>query len=372
MKQVGLIGWRGMVGSVLMQRMQEAQDFRHIEPTFFTTSNVGAIGPTIDQRSFRLEDAYDIEALSSMDIIITCQGGEYTKSIYTKLRMAGWQGDWIDSSSALRMDENACIILDPVNRSEIDEARQRGIKLFTGGNCSITLSLLGLSGLLKTGLVEWMSLMTYQAASGAGANQVRELIEQNNYLKDHLHDTTKISTTPILSLVDEATSILRQDNFPQTALGAPLMGSLIPWIGEELHNGHSQEELKAELEANKILGLPPKTIPINGLCIRVGVFRCHSAAITFKLKERIDEATFANLTRNAHDWVSYIPNTKEESVQQLTPAALSGSLKIGVGRFKEMGFKKESIYSVLTVGDQLLWGAAEPLRRMLRILLDHI
>ncbi|MDX7986189.1 aspartate-semialdehyde dehydrogenase [Xenorhabdus sp. 12] len=371
MKQVGLVGWRGMVGSVLLERMLEEGNFQGIAPHFYSTSSAGSIGPTINGTTYQLKDANNIQALAEMDIIITCQGGDYTKAVYPTLKKSGWQGYWIDAASALRMDKEACIILDPVNRTQIDKALNDGLKLFVGGNCSITLSLIGLAGLIKADLIEWMSLMTYQSASGAGAKQVRELIAQSAYVNQHLNQEELAVKSPILPLVKKISELISNSEMPTDALGAPLMGSIIPWIDSDLGDGNSREEWKGEVETNKILGLPPGTIPVNGLCVRVGVIRCHSAAITMKLKREVSEQEFASLVQNAHPWVNYVPNNKEDSISQLTPAAISNSLKVGIGRYKKMSLNNEPIYSVFTVGDQLLWGAAEPLRRMLNILLGR-
>ncbi|PHM44912.1 aspartate-semialdehyde dehydrogenase [Xenorhabdus mauleonii] len=371
MKQVGLVGWRGMVGSVLLERMLEENDFHGIAPHFYSTSSAGAIGPTINGVTYQLKDANNLQELEKMDIIITCQGGDYTNAIYPTLKKSGWQGYWIDAASALRMDKDSCIILDPVNRPQIDKAINDGLKLFVGGNCSITLSLIGLAGLIKADLIEWMSLMTYQSASGAGAKQVRELIAQSAYISQHLDQEELTNKSPILPLVKKVSKLISNSEMPTDALGAPLMGSIIPWIDSDLGDGNSREEWKGEAETNKILGLKPNTIPVNGLCVRVGVIRCHSAAITMKLKREVSEQEFADLVQNAHPWVNYVPNNKQDSVRQLTPAAISGSLKVGIGRYKKMALNNEPVYSVFTVGDQLLWGAAEPLRRMLNILLGR-
>lgn len=372
MKQVGLVGWRGMVGSVLLQRMLEENDFHGISPHFYSTSSAGAAGPVIGGITYQLKDANVIEALAEMDIIITCQGSDYTKEIYPSLKVNGWQGYWIDAASALRMDKDACIILDPVNRQQIDHAINKGVKLFVGGNCSITLSLMGLSGLIKADLIEWISLMTYQSASGAGAKQVRELIAQSAYISQHLTEDELAAKDSVLPLVNKVSGLINSQEMPTQAFGTPLMGNIIPWIDSDLGDGNSREEWKGEVETNKILGLHPGTISVNGLCIRVGVIRCHSAAITLKLKREVSKKEFASLVENAHPWVNYVPNNKEESVSKLTPAAISGSLQVGIGRYKPMSLNKEPIYSVLTIGDQLLWGAAEPLRRMLNILLGRM
>ena len=372
MKQVGIVGWRGMVGSVLLQRMIEENDFDDISAHFFSASSAGAAGPVINGKSDKLKDANSLSALAEMDIIITCQGGDYTKAIYPALINHGWQGYWIDAASALRMDERACIILDPVNRENIDRAVKAGIKLFVGGNCSITLSLMGLAGLIKADLIEWMSVMTYQSASGAGAKHVRELIAQSAYISQHLSADELTSSGSVLPLVNKVSELINSAGMPVENFGVPLMGSIIPWIDSDLGDGNSREEWKGEAETNKILGLAPGTIPVNGLCIRVGVIRCHSAAITLKLKREVSEAEFAELVTHSHPWVNYVRNNKQESVSQLTPAAISGSLQVGIGRYKKMSLNNDPVYSVLTVGDQLLWGAAEPLRRMLNILLGKI
>ena len=372
MKRVGIIGWRGMVGSVLLQRMVEENDFQDISACFFSTSNAGGSGPVIAGVSHHLKDANSITDLAEMDIIITCQGGDYTKAIYPALIDSGWKGYWIDAASALRMDERACIILDPVNRQQIDHAVKNGTRLFVGGNCSITLSLMGLAGLIKADLVEWMSVMTYQSASGAGAKHVRELIAQSAYVCSHLSAAEVESSGSVLPLVNKVSELINSPGMPTQNFGAPLMGSIIPWIDSDLKDGNSREEWKGEAETNKILGLAPGSIPVNGLCIRVGVIRCHSAAITLKLKREVSEEEFATLAASSHPWVNVVPNNKEESVRMLTPAYVSGSLQVGVGRYKKMALNNEPLYSVLTVGDQLLWGAAEPLRRMLNILLGRI
>ena len=372
MKQVGIVGWRGMVGSVLLQRMVEENDFDNISAHFYSTSSAGAAGPVIGGVNHTLKDANSISALAEMDIIITCQGGDYTKAIYPALISYGWQGYWIDAASALRMDEKACIILDPVNRTNIDRAIQEGIKLFVGGNCSITLSLMGLSGLIRADLIEWMSVMTYQSASGAGAKYVRELIAQSAYISKHLSSDELESSGSVLPLVNKVSELINSANMPIQNFGAPLMGSIIPWIDSDLGDGNSREEWKGEAETNKILGLSPGTIAVNGLCIRVGVIRCHSAAITLKLKREVSEEEFAELVTHSHPWVNYVPNNKDDSVSKLTPANISGSLQVGIGRYKKMSLNNDPIYSVLTVGDQLLWGAAEPLRRMLNILLGKV
>ena len=367
MKKVGFVGWRGMVGSVLMERMFEEDDFQYIEPYFFSTSSIGGTGPKISGKAQILKDAHNNLELGEMDIIVTCQGSEYTKAVYHSLREKEWDGYWIDAASALRMNEDACIILDPVNHKEIHSSIKEGCKLFVGGNCSITLSLIGLAGLFQANLVEWMSLMTYQSASGAGAASVRELIEQTRYLSNNLPGNL-INNSSVLPSVQEITKLISSSENPVSEFGAPLLGSVIPWVDTDLGDGNSREEWKGEVEANKILGLPEGTIKVNGICVRVGVVRCHSAAITIKLKRDLSDKEFSEIISNSNEWVEYVANSKTETVHKLTPAAIAGTLKVGVGRFKKLGLNGESIYSVFTVGDQLLWGAAEPLRRMLKIL----
>lgn len=368
MKKVGLVGWRGMVGSVLMQRMVEEGDFKKITPYYFSTSSAGKKHMDVTGVERTLLDAKSILALAEMDIIISCQGGDYTKLIYSDLRDNGWNGYWIDAASAKRMDSDSIIILDPVNRVQIDQSIDAGIKNFIGGNCSITLTLLGLTGLFHAGLIDWLSVMTYQAASGAGAAYVRELLSQMHYISEEVQ--TELSQPAILPLINKARQAIQKTDFPKIEFGVPLAGSIIPWIDSDLGHGISREEWKGEVETNKILGLPAGTIAVDGLCIRVGAFQCHSAAITMKLKKDVPLAELEALITNAHEWVEFVPNTKEATLQKLSPAALSGSLKIGVGRLRKLSVG-EQLYSVFTVGDQLLWGAAEPLRRMLNILLDR-
>jgi aspartate-semialdehyde dehydrogenase len=367
MKKIGLVGWRGMVGSVLMQRMVTEGDFKKIIPYYFSTSSPGKKHIDVTGTEHILLDAKSVSALSQMDIIISCQGGDYTKLIYGDLRNSGWQGYWIDAASAKRMDADSVIVLDPVNRAQIDHSIAAGIKNFIGGNCSITLTLLGLAGLFRAGLIDWLSVMTYQAASGAGAAHVRELLSQMDYLSQNIQ--AELSQAAILPLMHKAHQVMQSADFPKTAFGIPLAGNIIPWIDSDLGNGTSREEWKGEVETNKILGLPAGTIAVDGLCVRVGALQCHSAAITMKLKKDMPLAELESLIAHAHEWVELVPNHKEATLHKLSPAALAGSLKIGVGRLKKLGVG-EQLYSVLTVGDQLIWGAAEPLRRMLNILLD--
>ncbi|RCL03390.1 MAG: aspartate-semialdehyde dehydrogenase [Candidatus Tokpelaia sp. JSC161] len=372
MRKVGLVGWRGMVGSVLFQRMLEENDFHAILPHFYTTSEVGSPGPRIHGIPYFLKDANDIQALAEMDIIITCQGSDYSRVFYPLLRDFGWKGYWIDAASVFRMKKDSCIILDPVNREQIDKALDDGIQLFVGGNCSVTLSLLGLSGLFKAGLIEWMSLMTYQSASGAGARHVRELIAQSSYMSQDSEVSNLLYRGSLISLLKRVNELMNHTEMPKKAFSVPLIGNVIPWIDNDLGDGNSREEWKGEVEAHKILGLRSGSFFLNGLCVRVGVIRCHSAAITMKLKYDMSEREFLDLIESANPWVRYVSNNKEESIRELTPARISNSLKIAVGRYKKMFSNSESIYSVFTVGDQLLWGAAEPLRRMLNILLGRL
>lgn len=367
--RVGLIGWRGMVGSVLLRRMQEERDFDLMEACFFSTSQAGTKYIANDGKEYLVANASDLLELSKMDVLVSCQGGEYTKSILPALRSRGWNGYWIDAASTKRMDSDSIIILDPINRKSIERGLQDGVKNFIGGNCSITLSLIGLGGVFKEGLIDWMSMMTYQAASGAGAANIRELLLQNQTLVSGVSDELKNKNGPILPILEKVGNTYLADGFPKSEFGAPLAGSLIPWIDSDLGNGSSREEWKGEVEANKILGHAPGTVKVDGLCVRVPVIRSHSAAITMSLKREIPIAELESIISKGSEWVTYVPNNKEESVNKLSPAYASGTLKISVGRLKKLNLPG-NIYSVMTCGDQLLWGAAEPLRRMLRILLD--
>ena len=377
MKLVGLVGWRGMVGSVLMQRMQEENDFAHIEPVFFSTSNAGGKAPALAKNETALKDANDIEALKKCDIILTCQGGDYTTEIFPKLRAAGWNGYWIDAASSLRMKDDAIIVLDPINLGVIKDGLSKGVKNYIGGNCTVSCMLMGLGGLFKHDLVDWMTSMTYQAASGGGAQHMRELLTQFG----------SINAEVKALLDDPASAILEIDRkvlAKQHALGAdetqhfgvPLGGNLIPWIDKDLGNGQSREEWKAGAEANKILGRgaafgasAPGAIAIDGLCVRIGAMRCHSQALTIKLKKDVPLDEINDIISSDNDWVKLVPNTREASMHELTPAATTGKLTIPVGRVRKMQMGEQYL-SAFTVGDQLLWGAAEPLRRMLRIVLD--
>ncbi|BCO18436.1 aspartate-semialdehyde dehydrogenase [Alteromonas sp. KC3] len=370
-QKVGLVGWRGMVGSVLMQRMQEEQDFAHIEPTFFTTSQKGSAAPDFAGKDAGvLEDAFDIDALSKQDIIITCQGGDYTKAVYADLRATGWKGYWIDAASALRMKDDAVIILDPVNRKEIDNGMANGIRTYVGGNCTVSLMLLALGGLFEKDLVEWASPMTYQAASGSGAKHMRELISQMGAIHSNVKDKIDDPATAILDIDQQVAEFIRSNEYPSDQFGVPLAGSLIPYIDSQLPSGQSREEWKAQAEANKILGTSRGEVPIDGICVRVGAMRCHSQAITLKLKKDLSVTEIEQILAQHNDWVKVVPNDRDATMQELTPAKVTGTLSIPVGRIRKLTMGPEYI-SAFTVGDQLLWGAAEPLRRMLRIVLEQ-
>ena len=368
MQKVGLVGWRGMVGSVLMQRMNEERDFDYIEPVFFSTSNVGGAGPTGAQGA-ALQDGNDVGLLKQMDIVITCQGGDYTNEIFPKLRAAGWQGFWIDAASALRMDKDSVIILDPVNQRLIKDALKSGIKNYVGGNCTVSLMLMALSGLFRRGYIEWITAMTYQAASGAGAQNMRELIQQMGAV--HAAVKTKLDdpASAILDIDKTVAETLRSESLPKSNIGYALAGSLLPWIDKDLGNGQSREEWKAMAEANKILGITGKPIPVDGICVRIGAMRCHSQALTIKLNRDLPLDEIESMLGAAHPWVKVVPNRREDSLRELTPAAVTGALMTPVGRLRKLPMGGEYL-SAFTVGDQLLWGAAEPLRRMLRILLE--
>ncbi len=368
--RVGLVGWRGMVGSVLMQRMREECDFDLIDPVFFTSSQVGGKGPDIGRDTPPLKDAKDIAALSTMDAIISCQGGDYTTETFPKLRTAGWQGYWIDAASALRMDKNAVIILDPVNLDVIERALEQGKKDFIGGNCTVSLMLMALGGLFEAGLVEWLSSMTYQAASGAGAQNMRELLSQMGETHRVVKNLLDDPASAILDIDRKVAATLRDETFPTSNFGVPLAGSLIPWIDKDLGNGQSREEWKGKAEANKILGRDANPIPVDGLCVRIGAMRCHSQALTIKLKEKVPLDEVESMLAAANDWVKVVPNTREATIRELTPAAVTGKLEVPVGRLRKMDMGDDYL-SAFTVGDQLLWGAAEPLRRMLRILIER-
>lgn len=364
--KVGIVGWRGMVGSVLMQRMQEEGDFAiGIEPVFFSTSQAGQSAP---MNAGTLKNADDIAELKKLDVILTCQGGDYTKAIHPELRKQGWNGYWIDAASTLRMEPEAVIILDPVNRNVIDKALARGQKDFIGGNCTVSLMLMGLGGLFRAGLVEWLSSMTYQAASGAGAPNMRELLAQKGVLHDSVVHLLKDPSSAILEIDRKVTATLRSDAMPKKEFGYPLAGNVLPWIDREVEDGQSREEWKGFAETNKILGTTTP-IPVDGICVRVGAMRCHSQGLTIKLTKDVPLADIEQLIANDNQWAKLVPNTKADTLTHLTPAAVSGTLTVPVGRVRKMKMGSQYLQA-FTCGDQLLWGAAEPLRRMLRILVE--
>jgi aspartate-semialdehyde dehydrogenase len=368
MNKVGFVGWRGMVGSVLMDRMIAENDFASIDKAvFFSTSQAGQAGPNIGRETSLLEDANNIEKLAEMDVIITCQGGDYTNQVNPELRKNGWKGFWIDAASSLRMAEDSIIVLDPVNRDVIDQALHAGVKDYIGGNCTVSLMMMGMAGLLKHDLVEWMSVMSYQAASGGGAKHMRELLNQMGSLHSCVADNLLNPGSAILEIDRKVTEQFTSDQYPVDQFGVPLAGSLIPWIDAELENGQSREEWKAGVETNKILDRQDNQIAIDGICVRVGAMRCHSQALTVKLKRDVPLDEIHDMLDNANEWVHAIPNQKEVTMEKLSPAAVTGTMDIPIGRLRKMNMGNEYL-SAFTVGDQLLWGAAEPLRRMLRIL----
>ena len=359
-----------MVGSVLMQRMQQEGDFDHVDPVFFTTSQVGGKGPVIGKAVSELKDARDLRELKSMEIIISAQGGDYTNEIYPQLRAQGWGGYWIDAASALRMQKDAVIILDPVNRDVIDAALAQGGKNFIGGNCTVSLMLMGMHGLFKAGLVEWVTAMTYQAASGAGAQNMRELLAQMGQLHGAVKSLLDDPLSSILEIDRKVSDAQRSGTFATEHFDVPLAGSLIPWIDKDLGNGQSKEEWKAQAEGNKILGRESNPIPMDGVCIRIGAMRCHSQALTIKLRRNLPMEEIEATLATANQWVKVISNRKESSIGELTPAAVTGTLAVPIGRLRKLPMGGDYL-TAFTVGDQLLWGAAEPLRRMLRILLER-
>ncbi|MCX8640232.1 aspartate-semialdehyde dehydrogenase [Gilliamella sp. B3172] len=366
MKNVGFVGWRGMVGSVLMQRMVEEHDFDYINPVFFSTSQAGQAAPTFGGKTGTLQSADNIDALKALDIIVTCQGGDYTSEIYAKLRATGWQGYWIDAASTLRMEDDAIIVLDPVNKANIHTALDQGFKTFVGGNCTVSLMLMSLGGLFAENLVDWISVSTYQAASGGGARHMRELLTQMGMLHAEVAKELQDPNSSILEIERKVTQKMRDGSLPTDNFGVPLAGSLIPWIDKALDNGQSKEEWKGQAETNKILGTS-QIIPVDGLCVRIGALRCHSQAFTIKLKKDISVPEIEQLLAGHNDWVKVVPNDRQLSMQELTPAAVTGTLTTPVGRLRKLNMGKDFL-SAFTVGDQLLWGAAEPLRRMLHIL----
>jgi aspartate-semialdehyde dehydrogenase len=370
MMRVGFIGWRGMVGSVLMQRMLEERDFDHIEPVFFTTSQAGGKGPAIGRNLPPLKDARDLKALAQHDVLISCQGGDYTREIVPQLRASGWKGYWIDAASALRMRDDAVIILDPVNLEVIQDALARGVKDYIGGNCTVSLMLMGMHGLLKAGLVEWITAMTYQAASGAGAQNMRELVAQMGTVREAAGGLLEDPAASILEIDRAVSDALRSPRLPREHFGFALAGSLLPWIDKDLGNGQSREEWKAQAEGNKILGRTGNPIPMDGICVRIGAMRCHAQALTVKLTRDVPLADVEGLLASANAWVKVVPNQREASLRELTPAQVTGTLGVPVGRLRKLPMGGQYL-AAFTVGDQLLWGAAEPLRRMLRILLER-
>src|SRR5450631_408527 len=385
MKRVGIIGWRGMVGSVLLDRMREERDFDLAAPTFFSTSQAGGDAPDIGGAGAAsrgasshgaapgaiVHDAHDIAALAKLPILISTQGGDYTEVVHPRLRAAGWQGYWIDAASTLRMQKNAVIVLDPVNLPVMQSARERGIKDFIGGNCTVSLMLMAVGGLLRSGMVEWISAMTYQSASGAGAKHMRELLEQMGALHASAASLLQNPASGILDIDRAVSAALASPEFPRAQFGVPLAASLIPWIDKDLGTGQSGEEWKAGAEANKILGSESQPVPVEGICVRVSAMRCHSQALTIKLKQDLPLAEIEQLLAGANPWVRVVPNDRESSIRDLSPAAVSGSMNIPIGRLRKLAMGGEYL-SAFTVGDQLLWGAAEPLRRTMRFLLPHV
>lgn len=373
MQRVGLVGWRGMVGSVLMDRMVAEGDFAHFEPVFFSTSNAGGAAPTLAKSDGVLHDGNSIDQLKTCDIIVTCQGGDYTNAVYPQLRASGWQGYWIDAASSLRMVDDAIIVLDPVNLPVIENGLKNGIKTYVGGNCTVSLMMMALDGLFKADLIDWMTSMTYQAASGGGAANMRELVSQMGLLNAEVADLLADPRSSILEIDRKISAKMRETDYPAEHFGVPLAGSLIPWIDKDLGNGQSKEEWKGAAETNKILG---KTvgqagfINVEGLCVRIGAMRCHSQALTIKLKQDVPLDEINEMLTKANDWVKVVPNERELSMRELTPTAVTGTLNVPVGRLRKMAMGGEYL-SAFTVGDQLLWGAAEPLRRVLRIILTQ-
>jgi aspartate-semialdehyde dehydrogenase len=370
MFRVGFVGWRGMVGSVLMQRMKEEDAFKGFEPLFFSTSQVGQDGPDIGLEIPKLKDAYDLSILSELDIIVSCQGSDYTGKVYPELRKNSWHGYWIDSSSKLRMEEDSIIVLDPVNRDVIDRFLSSAIRSYIGGNCTVSLMLMALSGLFKNNCIEWISSMTYQAASGAGAKNMIELVKQMISLGNSVKDLAANPSTAALELDSVITEELRRGSLPVDEFKVPLAASLIPWIDSGRSNGQTKEEWKGMAETYKILQNKEK-IPVDGICVRIGAMRCHSQGFTIKLKRDIPLDEIESILAEAHEWVKVVPNTYEETIAELTPAAVSGNLVVPVGRIRKMNLGPEYL-TCFSVGDQLLWGAAEPIWRILKIVLEYL
>ena len=374
MTPIGIIGWRGMVGSVLLERMRQERDFDHVAPTFFSTSQAGAAAPNVGAArgaQARVADANDIEALAKLPLLISTQGGDYTEAVHPRLRAAGWQGYWIDAASALRMRKDAVIVLDPINMPVMQRARERGIKDYIGGNCTVSLMLMAVGGLMREGLVEWITAMTYQSASGAGAQHMRELLEQMGALYGAAKPQLDNPAAGILDVDRAVSQALTSAQFPRASFGVPLAASLIPWIDKDLGTGQSREEWKAAAEANKILGFEAQPVPVEGICVRVSAMRCHSQALTIKLNRDMPLPQIERLLAGGNEWVRVVPNDRESSIRELSPAAVSGKLEIPIGRLRKLSMGAEYL-SAFTVGDQLLWGAAEPLRRTLRFLLPHV
>jgi aspartate-semialdehyde dehydrogenase len=366
MLRVGLIGWRGMVGSVLLERMREERDFAQLEPVFFSTSNAGGAAPAEAGDGATLKNAKDLRELSACHVLISCQGGEYTAEVYAPLRAKGWRGHWIDAASTLRMSDDAVIVLDPVNKHLIEAGLARGVRAYIGGNCTVSLMLMAVSPLFKSGLVEWMTTMTYQAASGAGAAKMIELVKQMTCLTEPARATASASALELDRMVIEAQ---RADSLPREEFGVPLAGSLIPWIDKEMPGGQTREEWKGMAEGNKILGLEPP-VPVDGICVRVGTMRCHSQALSIKLTRDISVDEIEQMLARGNPWVRVIPNNRESTLHCLTPTAVSGTLNVPIGRIRKLALGTRFL-GAFTVGDQLLWGAAEPLRRILRIIREH-
>jgi aspartate-semialdehyde dehydrogenase len=379
MKQIGIIGWRGMVGSVLLDRMRAERDFELVAPTFFSTSQAGGAGPDIGgagavrrgTAAAKVQDAHDIAALAKLPVLISAQGGDYTEEVHPRLRAAGWQGYWIDAASTLRMRKDAVIVLDPVNLPVMQSAREQGIKDFIGGNCTVSLMLMAVAGLLRAGVVEWITAMTYQSASGAGAKHMRELLEQMGALHSAAAALLENPASGILDIDRAVSAALASPQFPRAQFGVPLAANLIPWIDKDLGTGQSREEWKAGAEANKIMGFEAQPVPVEGICVRVSAMRCHSQALTIKLKQDLPLAQIEHLLAGANPWVRVVPNERESSIRELSPAAVSGTMNIPIGRLRKLAMGPEYL-SAFTVGDQLLWGAAEPLRRTMRFLLPHV
>lgn len=369
MLRVGIVGWRGMVGSVLVQRMRDERDFDHFEPAFFSTSHAGVEGPNIGRDSGPVLDANDLVALKSLPVIVSCQGGDYTNNVYPRLRAAGWNGYWVDAASALRMNDDAVIVLDPVNMPLVKDSLANGGKNFIGGNCTVSLMLMGVSGLFQHDLVEWMTSMTYQAASGAGAANMRELAEQMARVGESAQKLLADPASSALEIDRAVTEAIRAPGLPKANFGQALAASLLPWIDKDLGNGQSREEWKGQAETNKILGRGNRPVPVDGICVRIGAMRCHSQALTIKLRRDVPLDEIEGMVAEANEWVKVVPNRRDESLAELTPAAVSGKLSVPIGRLRKLPMGADYL-AAFTVGDQLLWGAAEPLRRMLRILLD--